>query len=93
MKALTPIQETVLAYLRTYHAENDCLPSIRQIAKHFGWSSQTNAMGHLRHLVKKGHLETITDTTRRTFYRFARPPLVGTALSRTPGCSASDSKP
>lgn len=72
MKALTPIQETVLAYLRTYHAENDCLPSTRQIAKHFRWSSQTAAMGHLQALVKKGHLETITETTRRTFYRFAR---------------------
>lgn len=70
MKNLTPIQRQTLAFMRAYHAEYCRLPSSRQIARHFGWRSQTTAMGVLTALTAKGQLEKIQPAAGAVFYRF-----------------------
>lgn len=55
--ALTPKQETILRHLRAFHAEEDRLPSTREIQATFGFTSQTSAFGYLRALARKGLIE------------------------------------
>ena len=70
---LTPKQETVLRYLKTFHAEEDRLPSSREIQAHFGFASQTGAVGHLRALTKHGLIERRgCARNNRGWWRFAR---------------------
>ncbi|MDZ4288837.1 MAG: transcriptional repressor LexA, partial [Prosthecobacter sp.] len=54
---LTDRQSQLLDYLRQYQRENGVMPSTRDIQKHFGFSSQTAAMSHLRALEKKGVIQ------------------------------------
>ncbi len=68
---LTPKQETVLRYLKTFHADEDRLPSSREIQAHFGFASQTGAVGHLRALAKHGLIEH-RERNSRSWWRFAR---------------------
>lgn len=68
---LTPKQETVLRYLKTFHADEDRLPSSREIQAHFGFVSQTGAIGHLRALAKHGLIEH-RERNSRSWWRFAR---------------------
>lgn len=56
---LTERQEAVLDYLRDYQAREGVPPSTRQIAKHFGFTSQTSAVQHLRALAKRGLVEQL----------------------------------
>jgi repressor LexA len=56
---LTERQEAVLDYLRAYQAREGVPPSTRQIAKHFGFTSQTSAVQHLRALAKRGLVEQL----------------------------------
>jgi repressor LexA len=51
---LTARQQELLDYLRSYQRSNGVMPSTRDIQRHFGFSSQTAAMSHLRALEKKG---------------------------------------
>jgi SOS-response transcriptional repressor LexA len=51
---LTARQQELLDYLRGYQRTNGVMPSTRDIQRHFGFSSQTAAMSHLRALEKKG---------------------------------------
>ncbi len=70
---LTPKQETVLRYLRAFHAEEDRLPSTREIQRTFGFASQTGAVGHLRALAKHGMIEHRGSIGRRPgWWRFTR---------------------
>jgi len=54
---LTERQQELLAYLRQHQREQGVMPSTRDIQKHFGFSSQTAAMSHLRALEKKGVIQ------------------------------------
>jgi SOS-response transcriptional repressor LexA len=69
--ALTPRQTEVMAYLRAFHADEDRLPSSREIQAHFGFASQTGAVGHLRALAKHGLIEH-RERNSRGWWRFAR---------------------
>lgn len=70
--SLTPTQQAILDHLRLFHAEYDQLPSTRAIARHFGFQSQTGAMGHINALIKKGALQRITPPHSPPTYRFPR---------------------
>lgn len=71
--ALTHAQHRVLEFLHAFHQDEDRLPSSREIAAHFGWVSNTAAIGHLRALARKGCIEYREDqTNRRAWWRFAR---------------------
>ena len=54
---LTDRQIELLDYLRQYQRETGVMPSTRDIQRHFGFSSQTAAMTHLRALEKKGVIQ------------------------------------
>lgn len=54
---LTDRQQELLTYLRQHQREQGVMPSTRDIQKHFGFSSQTAAMSHLRALEKKGVIQ------------------------------------
>ena len=56
---LTEKQEAVLDYLRDYQQREGVPPSTRQISKHFGFTSQTSAVHHLRALAKRGLVEQL----------------------------------
>ena len=64
----TPTQWRVLGYLRQFHAEEDRLPTMDEIARQFGWASSTAALDHMRGLERKGWLDK-----RGCRWRFARP--------------------
>ncbi len=54
---LTSRQREMLEYLRAHQREHGVMPSTREIQRHFGFSSQTAAMSHLRALEKKGVIQ------------------------------------
>ena len=66
----TPTQWRVLGYLRQFHADEDRLPTMDEIARQFGWASSTAALDHMRGLERKGWLDK-----RGCRWRFARPVL------------------
>lgn len=66
--ALTTKQAELLAFLRTFEAENDSFPTDRVIAEHFGWASINAAFEHMRALAKKGEIER----NAQGGWRFAR---------------------
>lgn len=47
----------VLAYLREFFEENDQIPPLWCIQKHFGWKSRTTAVPYLKALVRLKLLE------------------------------------
>lgn len=54
---LTDRQQELLDYLRSHQRREGVMPSTRDIQRHFGFSSQTAAMSHLRALEKKGVIQ------------------------------------
>jgi repressor LexA len=56
MNSLTPRQRQVLDFIRTAQQDGGETPSLREIAKHFGFSSMTAAADHVRALRRKGLL-------------------------------------
>ncbi len=71
--ALTPKQAAVMTFIRDFHAQEDRLPSTRDIQAFFGFASQTGALCHLRSLCRKGYLEHRQgETKQRCWWRFAR---------------------
>ena len=71
---LTPRQAEIYAYLVTFHAEEDRLPSSREIQSDFGFASQTGALCHLRALANHGLIEHRggDGINSRQWWRFAR---------------------
>ena len=55
--ALSPVQKQVYDHMVEFHAENDQLPPLSAISKHFGWTSANTANEHVSILAKKGYLE------------------------------------
>jgi repressor LexA len=79
---LTERQEAVLDYLRDYQTREGVPPSTRQIAKHFGFTSQTSAVQHLRALAKRGLVEQLVHgswgiKSREVQAHFAEVPVYG----------------
>jgi len=57
MKTLTSRQQQVLEFIRTRQQTHAETPSLREIARHFGFRSMTAAVDHVRALRRKGFLE------------------------------------
>lgn len=53
----TDKQLKVLQYMRDFHREQDQLPPVAYIARHFGWRSPQSALEHVDALIAKGELE------------------------------------
>ena len=66
--SLTDRQQQLLEYLRQYQRENGVMPSTRDIQRHFGFSSQTAAMSHLRALEKKGVIQRHPNKARAVVF-------------------------
>ena len=54
MKGLTERQQQVLVFIQGQLAEHGVAPSLREIARHFGFRSMTAAADHVRALRRKG---------------------------------------
>lgn len=63
MNAITPIQAEVLRYIIT-RIGGGLPPSHREIASHFGWSSNATAKCHLLGLEKKSFIRTTARISR-----------------------------
>ena len=57
MNKLTQRQQEVLDFIADSQAQSGLIPSSREIQKHFGFSSQTAAINHLRALERKGVIQ------------------------------------
>jgi repressor LexA len=56
-QALTERQREILEFIHASHHSHGEIPSLREIARHFGFLSMTAAMDHVRALRRKGFLE------------------------------------
>lgn len=65
---LTDRQRELLDFLRSYQRQNGVMPSTRDIQRHFGFSSQTAAMSHLRALEKKGVIQRHSHMARAVVF-------------------------
>ena len=61
---LTDRQKQLHDFLRRYQRQHGVMPSTRDIQAHFGFASQTAAMGHLRALEKKGVIRRLAGKTK-----------------------------
>ncbi len=67
-KELTERQKELLNFLRAESANTGIMPSTREIQAHFGFKSQTAAMGHLRALEKKGVIQRLAGKARAVIF-------------------------
>ncbi len=65
---LTDRQGQLLEFLRRYQRHEGVMPSTRDIQKHFGFASQTAAMGHLRALERKGVIRRLPGKARAVVF-------------------------
>jgi len=63
-KLLTDIQLRVLVYMSKAMATQGIQPSIREIAKQFGFSSPNGVMCHLKALQRKGLIVRVANRSR-----------------------------
>jgi repressor LexA len=56
MEELTAQQKRILDFIRTHQQTEGVIPTLREIADHFGFRSMTAAADHVRALQRKGHL-------------------------------------
>lgn len=56
MTTLPRRQQQVLDFMREFHADNDQLPPMPEIARHFGFRSANSAVCHAAALERKGML-------------------------------------
>lgn len=59
VKGTTHRQQQILDFVAAYIANHTVAPTCREIAAHFGFSSLGTVYSHLKHLKKKGLLETV----------------------------------
>ena len=57
-RAPTARNLAVLAFMREFFAANDQLPPVSAIVRHFGWTSQGAAQGHVEALRRFGLVES-----------------------------------
>lgn len=65
---LTERQTQLLEFLRRYQRQHGVMPSTRDIQRHFGFASQTAAMGHLRALERKGVIKRLAGMARAVIF-------------------------
>jgi repressor LexA len=65
---LTDRQSQLLDFLRRYQRQHGVMPSTRDIQRHFGFASQTAAMGHLRALERKGVIRRLAGMARAVIF-------------------------
>ena len=65
---LTERQKQLQDFLRRYQRQHGVMPSTRDIQKHFGFASQTAAMGHLRALERKGIIRRLAGKARAVVF-------------------------
>jgi repressor LexA len=65
---LTDRQGQLLDFLKRYQRQQGVMPSTRAIQKHFGFASQTAAMGHLRALERKGVIRRLPGKARAVVF-------------------------
>jgi SOS-response transcriptional repressor LexA len=53
---LTARQTQVLRYLYDYQCDHGMPPSLRHVARHFGWAGPSACLSHLAALERKGYL-------------------------------------
>ena len=63
-ETLTDIQRSVLQYVQSHLMENHRPPTVREVMRHFKWSSPQSARKHLLALEEKGYLEREEHTAR-----------------------------
>lgn len=56
MESLTLRQQQVLDFIRIFQSQQGVIPTLREIARHFGFRSMTAAADHVRALQRKGCL-------------------------------------
>lgn len=61
---LTKRQSQVLEFIKAHQQATGHTPSLREVARHFGFRSMTAAMDHVRALVRKGALKHRTGKAR-----------------------------
>jgi repressor LexA len=64
MSELTKRQRQILGFIQECQRANGVAPSIREIAAHFGFSSMTTVLDHVRLMRKKGVLENTPGRAR-----------------------------
>ena len=67
-KELTKRQKELLDFLKAEFASSGIMPTTREIQAHFGFKSQTAAMGHLRALEKKGVIQRLAGKARAVIF-------------------------
>jgi len=67
-KELTNRQKELLDFLKSEFASSGIMPTTREIQAHFGFKSQTAAMGHLRALEKKGVIQRLAGKARAVIF-------------------------
>lgn len=65
---LTDRQQQLVDFLRKYHHETGIMPSTREIQHHFGFSSQTAAVSHLKALERKGVIKRLPGKARAVVF-------------------------
>jgi repressor LexA len=63
-ESLTSTQSKVLAFVEQSTAQNGHPPTMKEVSRHFGWSSTSTAQQHLGALQKKGRLDRIPKSPR-----------------------------
>lgn len=63
-ESLTDIQREVLKYVQDHLTQNHRPPTVREVMRHFKWSSPQSARKHLLALEEKGYLEREEHTAR-----------------------------
>ena len=77
MEELTKTQGSVLKYIARQIKRNGIAPTIREIAKEFGYRSLGTVQDHLKALTRKGHLEITGSISRGLKVKQSGIPMVG----------------
>lgn len=98
-KGLSKRQQDVLNFVQQFIQDMGCPPTVREIARHFGFASPRSVQLHLESLTKKGAL-SYRSAGSRGRYRLARGlrlspgltgfPLLGRVPAGTPAWQAND---
>ncbi len=93
MDRLTPRQAEILAFIVARQRQEGSIPTVREIAGHFGFASPNAAAQHLRLIEKKGYIRLLKGRARGIIVAVAgaetgrtglRAPLVGTVAAGRP---------
>jgi repressor LexA len=99
MAKLTHRQHEVLEFIRTRQRREGAIPTVREIAEHFGFASPNAAAQHLRLIEKKGHIRLLKGRARGIIVpaassederRGLRAPLVGSVAAGRPITAAEN---